>query len=199
MSANDSCFSASCVSAAWNHQPASSVGGDNSVFFLMRICPSLGLTRYSSENCIKCWPFGGVWSKGGFAGVLCPGAHIGRRQVRRDSAVVHHGLILSHGLVGGLEHEFYFPLPSWECHHPIWRTKPSFFQGGRSTTNQLICHGDPSDPWLGIGGTPMTTPPWTSTFPRPKRRTQGVAMGPGRVDNGRVFFNDRNPSTALKR
>lgn len=38
---------------------------------------------------------------------------------------------------------------------------PSFFQGGRSTrstTNQLfICHGDPSDPWLGIGGTPMTT------------------------------------------
>ena len=24
-------------------------------------------------------------------------------------------------LVGGLEHEFYFPL-SWECHHPNWRT-----------------------------------------------------------------------------
>ena len=24
-------------------------------------------------------------------------------------------------LVGGLEHEFYFPF-SWECHHPNWRT-----------------------------------------------------------------------------
>ena len=38
-------------------------------------------------------------------------------------------------LVGGLEHEFYFPF-SWECHHPNWRSH--IFQRGRYTTNQYL-------------------------------------------------------------
>ena len=37
------------------------------------------------------------------------------------------------GLVGGLEHEFYFSI-YLECHHPNWRSH--IFQRGFSTTNQ---------------------------------------------------------------
>ena len=56
-----------------------------------------------------------------------------RRPQPHWSLLLCHILIL-HFLVGGLEHEFYFSI-YWECHHPNWRT-PSFFRGGRSTTNQ---------------------------------------------------------------
>ena len=41
---------------------------------------------------------------------------------------------LSH-LVGGLEHEFYFPI-YWEFHHPNWRFVIFFRTGWRKTTNQ---------------------------------------------------------------
>ena len=42
---------------------------------------------------------------------------------------------LSH-LVGGLEHEFYFPI-YWEFHHPNWRFVIFFRTGWRKTTNQF--------------------------------------------------------------
>ena len=45
------------------------------------------------------------------------------RQVVDNPQVLH----CRQCLVGGLEHEFYFPI-YWECHHPNWRT-PSFFRG----------------------------------------------------------------------
>ena len=52
------------------------------------------------------------------------------------------------GLVGGLEHEFYFSI-YWECHHPNWRSH--IFQRGFSTTNQWFskanfCAGWVQDP-----------------------------------------------------
>ena len=54
-----------------------------------------------------------------------------RAPVRSDT--LHFFLGAFRKLVGGLEHDFYFPI-YWECHHPNWL---SYFFRGFETTSQI--------------------------------------------------------------